>query len=372
MSQTPLSAGRVRLVLAAIVLIAAAIFYEQGSDETPDEPGRLPALGADLSGTTVSGISSGAYMAGQFQMAHAELVTGAAIVAGGPYACSESAYGKMIPGPGAMFLNAQKAVSGCMRNALQLWGIPDPKRLANRTRELSEKGSIGAIEAITTDRVYLFSGRRDDTVKPEIVAAAKAYYLELGVPEDRIAFVDSFEAGHAFVTVDKGLSCSASHSPFVEDCDYDMAGALLEHLAGPLKPPAPAGQPAGRFVGFEQSRYSEGIDRHGMAEEGVVFVPEACENAPGCRVHVAFHGCQQSRALVGDAFVKDTGYARWAGANRMIVLFPQVKKGTFNPLGCWDWLGYTGSDYLTREGPQIRVVRAMLEALSQTRPGFPG
>lgn len=44
----------------------------------------LPALGLAADGVTVSGLSSGAYMAGQFQIAHAASVAGAALLAGGP------------------------------------------------------------------------------------------------------------------------------------------------------------------------------------------------------------------------------------------------------------------------------------------------
>ena len=38
-----------------------------------------------------------------------------------------------------------------------------------------------------------------------------------------------------------------------------------------------------------------------------------------------------------------------------------------NPLGCWDWWGYSGSDYLTRAGPQIKAVRAMIDRLAAPR-----
>ncbi|MEI9900750.1 MAG: hypothetical protein WDN31_12215 [Hyphomicrobium sp.] len=38
-------------------------------------------------------------MAGQFELAHAKDVVGAAIIAGGPYGCSESLYADVIPGP---------------------------------------------------------------------------------------------------------------------------------------------------------------------------------------------------------------------------------------------------------------------------------
>jgi len=91
-------------------------------------------------------------------------------------------------------------------------------------------------------------------------------------------------------------------------------------------------------------------------------------------VHVALHGCLQTLDDVGDQFVRLAGYNRWADSNRLVVLYPQVIKragwtfGTWsfvwNPNGCWDWWGYTGPLYHTKEGPQIRVLKAMLERLS--------
>ena len=34
---------------------------------------------------------------------------------------------------------------------------------------------------------------------------------------------------------------------------------------------------------------------------------------------------------------------------------------TANPDGCWDWWGYAGDDaYFTRDGKQMRAVRAMI------------
>jgi hypothetical protein len=38
-----------------------------------------------------------------------------------------------------------------------------------------------------------------------------------------------------------------------------------------------------------------------------------------------------------------------------------------NPFACWDWWGYSGSDYATREGAQVKAVRAMLERLAAPR-----
>ncbi|MBL8397499.1 MAG: poly(3-hydroxybutyrate) depolymerase, partial [Candidatus Accumulibacter sp.] len=70
-------------------------------------------------------------------------------------------------------------------------------------------------------------------------------------------------------------------------------------------------------------------------------------------------------------------YNSWADSNRLIVLYPQTVprhgpafgslKWITNPFSCWDWWGYTGRDYSTRHGVQIKAVRAMLERLAAPR-----
>ena len=61
------------LLLAVVAMVAAC--------RKASAP--LPAAGVRLDQTSVSGLSSGAYMAGQFQLAHADIVIGAGIVPGG-------------------------------------------------------------------------------------------------------------------------------------------------------------------------------------------------------------------------------------------------------------------------------------------------
>ena len=105
-------------------------------------------------------------------------------------------------------------------------------------------------------------------------------------------------------------------------------------------------------------------------------MPQDCRNAV-CRVHVAFHGCRQSAAQIGRRFVEGAWYNAWADNNRIIVLYPQTVprtgfafgswKWVYNPSGCWDWWGYSGSAYATREGLQIAAVRAMLKRLAAPR-----
>jgi hypothetical protein len=347
--------------LAVLALYFGGRSHNIADVQTAQTP--LPALSAKIDATSVSGISSGAYMAGQFQMAHAKLVSGAAIIAGGPYGCSESVFADSMPGPGTAFLNLSKAVNGCMLDLLGVWGVSDPGTLADKAKERAAKGEIDPIEDIVNDRVYLFSGTSDHTVVPSIVKHAAEFYEKLGVPAANIKFVDTLPAGHAFVTESEGGACERSGDPYVVNCGYDQAGDLLKHIYGPLAPHSTS--LSGAFTEFDQRPFQSGQMPDGMADTGVIYIPQACRAETECRVHIAFHGCAQNRETVGDAFIKESGFARWADTNKLIVLFPQVATTVSNPQGCWDWWGYTGHDYLTRQAPQIKAVRAMLDDLGQ-------
>jgi poly(3-hydroxybutyrate) depolymerase len=313
----------------------------------------LPVLRIDLARTTVSGLSSGAYMAGQYHLAFSSEVAGAAIVAGGPYGCAEG--------------RLELALERCMAVSL---GPPDPVTLLTRARARAAAGEIDPLANLADDRVYLFSGTADRTVLPEVAATVPAFYAAAGVPEGAMQVEVEVAAGHGFATVDGPVACGVTGPPFVNDCDLDQAGAILSHLGGPLHPPS-ASAPAP--TSFDQALYLSDPLPRGMAEEGRVYVPASCAIGETCRVHIVFHGCQQAEAAVGDAVTVKAGYNRWAETNRIVVLYPQAAATWSNPKGCWDWWGYTGQGYPTRDGVQVAAVHRMLHALAGrddgTRPG---
>jgi len=306
----------------------------------------LPALRAQAEGVTVSGVSSGGFMAVQLHVAHSASVSGAGAIAGGPYYCAQ----------GSLFA----AMYNCMAPG---WWTPLPplQLLKARTDSLSEARRIDPARGLAGAPVWLFSGTNDHAVKPEVVQALRAYYTAYRA---KVELVADKPAGHAMVTDDRGGPCAHTEAPFIVDCDYDAAGALLAHLLGKLEPRARS--ETGKLLRFDQNDYAE-AKAISLDETGFVYVPAACTGG-GCRVHVAFHGCRQGASEVGERFVRDAGYNRWADTNRLIVLYPQAIKRysffTFNPRGCWDWWGYTGADYATRSGAQMRAVKAMLERLS--------
>ena len=349
-----------RLALEAATLVLAAALLAVAISAHPARASeQLPALGADVAATSVSGLSSGAYMAGQIEVAHSSQIVGAGIVAGGPFACAETEASKLVPfWPMAVAQNAQQALYKCMKTTL---GVPDPKALAERAKELADEGKIDPLSGLAKDNIYLFSGNEDQTVARAVVEAARDFFKDVGVPETNITLVES-KGGHAFITEEGGAACGVGAKPYVSDCDYDQAKAILAWIYGPLL--ASAAEPKGLFIVFDQQAFAKPAD--GLADEGIVYVPLACASQPGCRVHIALHGCEQSRETVGDDFIKESGYAQVADTNRFVILFPQIKANAINPQGCWDWWGYTDLDYLGKDAPQIAAIWSMVEQLAKS------
>lgn len=308
--------------------------------------GPLPALDAEKQ-YTVSGVSSGAYMAVQLHVAHSAVVKGAGAIAGGPYYCAQG--------------SGWTAYYNCMTPG---WFTPLPATasLKAETDRLAQAGRIDAPANLASSRAWLFTGTEDDTVTREVVDGLQAFYSRYNTST---IVVRDKPAGHAMVTQDAGNACPATSAPYINDCDYDAAGELLKHLLGTLH--AKASTESGRLLKFDQRPF--GSHNVSMDDEGYAYIPKVCESER-CRVHVAFHGCRQGVDDVGERFVREAGYNRWADANRLIVLYPQAIKrywGIYNPRGCWDWWGYTGAQYHTKEGAQIRAVKAMLDRLSAPR-----
>lgn len=323
----------------------------------------LPALGADLTRTTVSGLSSGAYMAGQFQIAYSRLVTGAGLVAGGPYGCARTPGSELNPfWLVVLSWNAYRAQNQCMEDGWFFSSVPGPAGLVQHAERIAADGKIDPLEALRSDRLYIFSSRKDDTVESGVVEAAVAFYRKAGVPEANISFVTHEQAAHSFLTETEGLACGTKGPPFLNDCDYDQAKAVLQQLYGTLQPARPAVDAS--FLRFEQAPFLAGLPGADFDGIGMAYIPPDCRAQAGCAVHVVFHGCKQGLAAVEEQFVKGSGYARWAESNRLIVLFPQVRSGDLNPNGCWDWWGYSGPRFLERDAPQMLGVKRMIDQLA--------
>jgi poly(3-hydroxybutyrate) depolymerase len=335
------------------VALACVLWAGFAAQAKADE---LPALKADLSRTSVSGLSSGGYMAGQFQVAHSKTVIGAGLVAAGPFGCAESAFYVT-----SVLANLTQAVYGCMSDTLSVFGVLDSQRLLGVAKTLAREGKIDPLENLKGAKVYLYSGENDSIVAAGVVRAARDFYLAAGVASGNVELVTGKPGGHAFLTDGEGAACEKSEPPYVNNCHYDQAGEILRFIYGALEPKGAA--QAADFKTFDQGPYASPDAT--LAGKGVVYVPPACRDAGGCRVHVFFHGCEQSQAEAGDAAIRESGFAGWAATNKIVVLFPQAAPSSLNPKTCWDWWGYTGADFLSRDAPQMQAVAGMLAALGK-------
>jgi poly(3-hydroxybutyrate) depolymerase len=157
-----------------------------------------------------------------------------------------------------------------------------------------------------------------------------------------------------------------SESPFIGNCGYDAAGEILKHIYSELAPAADEGLAKLDTVDLSELTSLSGTS---IADDAFIFVPRSCQEGESCKLHISFHGCNQSSQDVDSAYAEQSGFNRWAQNNNMVVLYPQVEKSMFmplNPQGCWDWWGYTDENYANKQGPQIKALYQVMLALSGT------
>ncbi|WP_333608602.1 extracellular catalytic domain type 2 short-chain-length polyhydroxyalkanoate depolymerase [Arsukibacterium sp.] len=294
---------------------------------------------------TVSGVSSGGYMAAQYHLAFAEQVSGAAIIAAGPIYCAQN--------------SLQLAFAQCLGQP----ALPPAQALLDYITLQQQQGELAPVSALANDKVWLFHGSKDQTVHPQLSVALAQQYQQW-LPAEQIALVNDKPFAHHFPTNKSGLTdCHSSDSPFIASCDYDAAGQLLQHLYGALN--AAASQTSGTVHAIDQHQV-KGAAKAQLAKTGYLYVPASCSSAQPCRLHISFHGCRQNAEMVADAYITQTGLNEYADTNQLVVFYPQItasKLLPMNPQACWDWWGYSGDDYMLRSGAQLSAVQQLTQRL---------
>ncbi|WP_294253940.1 poly(3-hydroxybutyrate) depolymerase [Propionivibrio sp.] len=333
---------------------------------------QLPALNIDIRETSVSGLSSGAFMSVQFQVVYSSIVKGAGIVAGGPFYCSQG--------------NPLRATTQCsctLDPEHELCAVSSSSAnvssLVGDTHQFAAQGLIDDPVNLSHQRVLVLAGDKDRTVPPMVAEQLSDYYSHMAVPASNRSDVRLSRAAHTMPTVSYGKACDVAESPYLGKCHYDAAKAVLSWIYGTLKKPQQA-QADNHLLQFDQAAYVPGgrfTWSSGMDNSGWAYIPDSCAKGEACRLHVVLHGCRQGQGYLplrpmpgsglyyGTTFVRNAGYNRWAESNHIVVLYPQAVSipGT-NPNGCWDWWGYTGEDFATNQGVQLKAIRGMVNRLS--------
>jgi len=299
----------------------------------------------DPKSITISGISSGGAMATQLQVAYSSVISGSAIFASPPYFCAQN--------------SLLYAVGECL-NQPELISI---STLETYTKQFAQQGLVDDLSNLKNAKMFFYSGIIDTVVFQPVVRLTQQMFQDLGV--SNVASEYGILSEHCVPTVNYGNPCLLLSSPFISDCEYDGAGIALSQLYSGLKQPVSPN--VNNIKALNQSKFTPNNvnpSQFSLSNFGYVYVPTACAaGTTQCKLHVSFHGCQQGYQTVGNVYIVNAGYNSWAEANNIIVVYPQAQpslESPLNPEGCWDWWGYTNSNYANKNGVQMAFVRNII------------
>jgi hypothetical protein len=198
-------------------------------------PGPFPPFNVKIAQTSVSSLSAGGYMATQFEVALSSMLKGAGVIAGGPITVLDYRDFRVQLRPVRVLRNEDHECaqshphhrSKC-RAGFDRCNIEPPKRpfLA-----LFWNGQHGGAAA--------------DHERP------KTYLLRY-VDGGTIFYKNDLAVQHAQPTDFFGNPCNVLNDLFINNCNYDAAGQLLQWISGTLPPHNRDGS-RGLFIQFDQT-----------------------------------------------------------------------------------------------------------------------
>lgn len=307
------------------------------------QPESLQKYRINKSKISISGVSSGAFMATQMGVAYSGLFKSVASIAGGIYWCAQ---GQSI-----------KAQGECMKSA----GRIQPETQINYAKDLAAAKKIDPLKNLRKQRLYILASPTDRVIRPPAGDKLMEFAQEFYDPQN-IRYENTLEFGHGFPTQGYGVLCQFGFLPWLLSCGFDTAGEILNHAYGPLWEKVPQYFEE-NLSQFDQEEFF--ASEASLYSSGWVYVPTSCRNGKSCGLHVALHGCQMNPDYIHDLFVRNAGFNEWAETNNLIVLYPQSASVLGHNLSaCWDWFGFTGDNYVEKDGAQMRALRAMISRIT--------
>jgi hypothetical protein len=305
-------------------------------------------LNVDMTHVSVSGLSSGGFAAVQFHFAYSSSLIGVGVFAGGPYYCAQGALTNAETE--CLFVPEEISVSGLLSDA----------------QGFASKGEIDDLSNLNGQPVYLYSGEIDTVVQRGVVEKLQQMYQQIA-PSSNITTEFSILSEHCLPTLSFGNLCVMLESPYINKCNYDGAGAALQSIYKSTLKPATTANSNNIQTLNQQDFIPQGRSTLGVSPNAYVYVPTNCQSGSSCGLHVAFHGCNQNYVTINDDYYANGGFNGWAEANDIIVLYPQAAEDqSANPEGCFDWWGFTGSDYAFKSGVQLATTWNMINYLAQS------
>lgn len=293
--------------VAAVALLFSAAQAAEQQTTLADLGKRLKLDPAQVS---VSGVSSGGFMAHQFHVAHSKDIIGSGVIAGGPYYCAKDSYMRGLTVCTAFALEGMcVGLDFCKSTARPLYQGPGPapcgksasddalamaKESVDATLDGEQPINIDDPGGIIGDKVMILHGVNDTLLPVGVSDALYEYfpllYQRLGqvLPEGTVVYLKEVPSPHAVVTDNHaGLkppaqinSCERFGSPYINVCGtddcakgceqscqicgdatgacnascstsceraLDNAGRILEHIYGALQP-----RPDASVIGVQQ------------------------------------------------------------------------------------------------------------------------
>ena len=159
----------------------------------------LPSFNVDADQISVSGLSSGGYMAVQFDVAFSAILRGAGIIAGGPYYCAQDS------------ATIATTTCSCFFGCFAPSSININELIAITGRNAA-RGAIDDTANLARHRIWLFSGTRDTIVPQRLADDLFAYYRHY-LAAANMAYKNDVAAEHAMPTDFFGNPCGILDDP---------------------------------------------------------------------------------------------------------------------------------------------------------------
>lgn len=232
----------------------------------------------DVGRISVSGISSGGFMAHQFHVAHSEHIMGAGIVAGGPYHCAQGRISDAVSRCSQFVMLECRSLGldskWCGKTDRAPRTPADVARLAEASFAEAKKqeviGQISKLVGLKGDKVYLISAEYDAIVPQEVMDAVFHFYADAdkgAVESGNITYNRTFPARHTMIrdsfakpAGDVVGNCSlppapapqVDKNPFIDDCQavatkrQAKEGCVCPAQSAPATKPATSCPPSGK------------------------------------------------------------------------------------------------------------------------------
>lgn len=283
-------------------------------------PAPLPQLDIVPGGIAVAGGD----MAIQFHVAFSESVAGVCGYDAQPYHCAATKFSRDAP----------YSADHCRAHPewVDVGKLPDyPRRTCGNG---GKKGCLDDVVGLYNTSVYL--AHTNCSAPADVVVNTAAMYAQmLTEPQAQSRYVDK---------------CGAPGGDAAAEC-------LATVFAG-LAPPAAAGQD-GALTEFDQTPFVD-ESKSGLADQGWIYVPQACQAGGACRLAVLFHG---PGGCADPPPANDT-YSRYAEGASIVLLRPCAAPAA-GGAGGWDSSGALGSDYCLQSGAQMRAVWGMVRRVAR-------